>query len=356
LTIMPAASAQPGAMPRVNADAIVNGWPATPKKVAMEMIGKYGQPNEATPSMLVWHRNGPWKRTVLTREETPHEFPMAHTDLLEQVVDYQVPPAAFDELAQYDGSVIIERTKGEMSARCDKEEMNMLALNLANDIVQGKRSVADARAFYATTAMAFKKGEKPPYTQRLQFDPEAMSEDMDMPVLPPPTTVAEIIRSWSPTAQEVANAMIAKYGQPNEFTPAMLVWQNNGPWKRTIVNRDVVAHHFPKPHPDLLEQVIDYRAPTDRFDELAEYDGSVIAERTKGEISARCDKEGLNFLAINLANDVATGKRSVEDARRFYAENAKKFTEGEKPPYTQGLQFTRPTAATADPDQPFPPK
>ena len=56
-----------------------------------------------------------------------------------------------------------------MSARCDKEEMNYLALNLANDIVTGKRSVEDARAFYAKTAKAFKNGEKHPYTRRLQF-------------------------------------------------------------------------------------------------------------------------------------------------------------------------------------------
>ncbi len=50
----------------------------------------------------------------------PHDFPMPHPDLLEQFVDYQVPPDKFDELAQYDGSVIVERTKGEISARCTR--------------------------------------------------------------------------------------------------------------------------------------------------------------------------------------------------------------------------------------------
>jgi hypothetical protein len=52
--------------------------------------------------------------------------------------------------------------------------------------------------------------------------------------------------------------------------------------------------------------------PPDKFDELAEYDGSVIVERTKGEIAARCDLEGANFLALNLAHEIVTGKRSVD--------------------------------------------
>lgn len=64
------------------------------------------------------------------------------------------------------------------------------------------------------------------------------------------------------------------------------------------------------------------RVPPDKFDDLALYDGSVIVERTKGEISARCDQEPMNFLALNLAHDIITGKRSVGDARKTYAEKA----------------------------------
>ena len=39
----------------------------------------------------------------------------------------------FDELAAFDGAVIVERTKGEMSARCDREAANVLALNLVSE-------------------------------------------------------------------------------------------------------------------------------------------------------------------------------------------------------------------------------
>lgn len=169
---------------------------------------------------------------------------------------------------------------------------------------------------------------------------------------PAPNVVNGLIAGWPEKSLEVANATIAKYGQPHEATATMLVWHNNGPWKRTILSRDPVPHHFPKPHVDVLEQIIDYRVPPELFDELAAYDGSVMVERTKGEMSARCDKEEMNFLALNLAHDIVTGKRNVDEARRFYAETVMAFMNGERPAYTQGLQFAVPRSGTADPDRP----
>jgi hypothetical protein len=160
------------------------------------------------------------------------------------------------------------------------------------------------------------------------------------------------ISNWPAKPQEVANTMIDKYGPPDEVTSAMLVWNNKGPWKRTILFKEEVPHDFPKPHTDLLQQFIDYKTPVDKFDDLAQYDGSVIVERTKGEISARCDKEEMNFLALNLANDVATGKKTVEEARQYYAKAAMAFMKGEKDPYTQGLKFNVSKSGTGDKDMP----
>jgi hypothetical protein len=51
------------------------------------------------------------------------------------------------------------------------------------------------------------------------------------------------------------------------------------------------------------------------FGRLAEFDGSVIAERTAGEVSARCHDEHANFLALNLMHDIVTGAKNVEEAR-----------------------------------------
>jgi hypothetical protein len=163
------------------ASSIVARWPQESKMAAETMIQKYGEPGEATETALMWHKNGPWKRTTVSRDPVDHAFPMAHKDVLEQVIDYRVPPEAFDDLAMYDGSVIVERTKGELSARCDKEEMNFLALNLAHDIVEKRRDVEDARAFYAKTAMDFKQGKKNEYVQGLMFRPMGRAGDPDQP-------------------------------------------------------------------------------------------------------------------------------------------------------------------------------
>lgn len=175
----------PAQVSKSSVEAMVASWPQKPKEMAMKLMTKYGLPNEATDSMLVWRNNGPWKRTILYKLEIPHEFPAPHTDFLQQVIDYQVPPDKFTDLAKYDGSVIVERTKGELSARCDMEELNMLALNLANDVITGKREVAGARDFYAKTAMAFKQGKAQPYTERLQFQVRhGGTEDPDRPAIP----------------------------------------------------------------------------------------------------------------------------------------------------------------------------
>jgi hypothetical protein len=153
-----------------NSKVNIEGWPDTAKKAAKAMMEKYGEPAESTPNMLVWHNTGPFKRTIVYKEEIDHDFPMPHKDVLEQFVNYEVPADKFDELANFDGSVIAERTKGEISARCDKEAANILALNLADDIIKDKRNVEEAREFYGSTMMEMLQGNKPQYLQKLQFN------------------------------------------------------------------------------------------------------------------------------------------------------------------------------------------
>jgi hypothetical protein len=170
---------------------------------------------------------------------------------------------------------------------------------------------------------------------------------------PPPQSAEQAIASWKAKPREVAQQMIKKYGTPQEVTANRLIWHNNGPWKFTELVNEEIPHTFPVPHHDMLYQVIDYRVDPDDADELLTYDGSVVLERTKGELAARCDKEEANFLAINLANDIATGKRSVADARRFYAESmAQMMKTGEPNEYLKGFRFTVPKGDQGDRDKP----
>lgn len=152
--------------------SMMAGWPASARMAAADMMKKYGPPQEVTATMLKWHNNGPWKYTMISRNETPHRFPMAHPDVMEQGINYRVPVGMFDDLAAYDGSVTADRTQGHLAARCDKEGANFLALNLAHDIITKRKNVASARAYYGRAIAAFKKmGRMDPYMQRLQFTP-----------------------------------------------------------------------------------------------------------------------------------------------------------------------------------------
>lgn len=160
----------------------------------------------------------------------------------------------------------------------------------------------------------------------------------------------DVLKEWSDDARQVAEGIMKKYGEPDEAIPSELIWHNTGPWKRTIVHREGAEHRFPIPHADIVEQIVDYQVPVDKFSDLAAFDGSVVAARTLGELAARCHDEEANFLATNLAHDIITGKRSVEDARNHYVESMKAFRRNEKAPYMEKLLF-EPQKGARDPDE-----
>lgn len=165
------------------------------------------------------------------------------------------------------------------------------------------------------------------------------------------TDARTVIEDWPATAKKAADAMLEKYGEPDGVMEQMLLWEDTGPWKRTIVYKEEIQHDFPVPHKDVLEQFVNFDVPEDKFDELARYDGSVIAERTKGELSARCDQEAANFLAINLAQDVIQGKKTVKQARTAYGNAVKALMRGEKPAITQSFQFEVARQDITNPDE-----
>lgn len=99
------------------AEQVIAAWKVTPQEVAKKMIGKYGQPQEVTANRLIWHNNGPWKFTELVNEEIPHDFPVPHTDMLYQAINYAIDPEKAGDMLRYDGSIVLDRTKGEIAAR-----------------------------------------------------------------------------------------------------------------------------------------------------------------------------------------------------------------------------------------------
>jgi len=163
--------------------------------------------------------------------------------------------------------------------------------------------------------------------------------------------VREIIDRWPKEPHESAERLIEEYGERAEWSATRLIWYDTPDgWKRTELSSEEIPHDFPAPHTDFLEQFIDYRVPLDMYCALALYDGSVMVERTRGEMSARCGGTSMNFVAINLAHYIVTGKKSVSEAREEYARLYKAYKNGEKPPATQGFLFELEAGDTGDPD------
>ena len=157
-------------MAGITGSEIVAGWPEESRDAARLVMEKYGEPHEATESLLTWHRVGPWKRIVASKAFWRHDFPAPHYDSVESVLDYFVPTELYGALADFDGSVVAERTAGEISARCHDEEANNLALNLVDDIVTGERSVDEARAYYAQEFLDYRRKRPTPYMEALRFE------------------------------------------------------------------------------------------------------------------------------------------------------------------------------------------
>jgi hypothetical protein len=163
--------------------------------------------------------------------------------------------------------------------------------------------------------------------------------------------VEAVLAIWPAASKNAAAEIMAKYGPPNEAVPSRLIWYDNHPWKRTVVYRDEIPHNFPQPHGDVVEQVIDYEVPLDRVAEVLAFDGSLVIERTAGEVGARCDMEAANVASLNLMHDIVTGRIDAEAARKGMAEVAAAYVLNREAPYAAGFQFELPQGGTKHADK-----
>jgi hypothetical protein len=157
----------------------VSGWPEASRMAVKEITDKYGKPDGITKDELIWMKKGVWKKICINKKETKHSFPIEHTDMMQTTISYKVPTDIMDELGKFDGSVTFDRTQGTMSARCDKEGNNFLALNLANDIITDKKSVEEARKAYGDIVKEKMNGGNPIYMQKLTFSTQENTADPD---------------------------------------------------------------------------------------------------------------------------------------------------------------------------------
>jgi hypothetical protein len=163
------------AMAEEHVNMIIEQWAEGPRGAAQDLIARHGSPDEYTGRRLIWHDRGDWwSRTEILNEEVPHNFPEEHQGFLYQTVDYGVPTEKASDLLDLWGSLIIDRVKGEITSRADREETNLLAINLAHQVVQDETTAEAARDVLAQARL---EGQHPELWQRLLFDPETLAPD-----------------------------------------------------------------------------------------------------------------------------------------------------------------------------------
>ncbi|MFI5350766.1 MAG: hypothetical protein ACHQ2Z_14560 [Elusimicrobiota bacterium] len=141
-------------------------------------------------------------------------------------------------------------------------------------------------------------------------------------------TPQNVVQAWPERAQTIAKAMIEKYGLPHQYNDSALAWTNNGPWRKTVIRRSGV-----------LEQTIGYEVSADAVADLRRFDKRLKVDLAKHQMSASSESEQLNFLAFNLADEIARGNRTVRSARAFYDKTVRLANAGKTSRYMSGFLF-----------------
>lgn len=140
------------------------------------------------------------------------------------------------------------------------------------------------------------------------------------------------LAGWPEPSRLAATAMTEEYGTPRKTSPDSLTWYGTGAWKRTVVRRQAAGG-------DVLEQTVGYVVPAEKAARMSEFDKRVAVDRKANELTVRSKAESTNFLLANLADEVAAGFKTPEEARRFYARQSELSAAGKSSSYVDRLRF-----------------
>ena len=180
--------------------------------------------------------------------------------------------------------------------------------------------------------------------------PAEHGEKLDAQASESVQTPEMVIKTWPAHVRVTALAMISKYGEPGFSSKDALVWYNNSPWQKTVVYRKARPRSGGTRDQACLEQTVGYEVPDDKVAALKLFDGRIKIDRTNGELSSRSASESLNFLALNLADDIVSYRRSVKGARDFYRHAVRLSQSGKHSMYLDGLLFEVHNGRRPDPE------
>jgi hypothetical protein len=164
-----------------DAQSVIALWPDKTKTAAQALVDKYGTPDVVTDKMVGWNERDQWMMVGVYRDAVSVKEPTAHDAFIVNKISYKVPENKVGSLARFDHALVVDQIRGTLAVQGDSEQHNVLALNLANEIVTGKRDVASARSFMKKTLMESMAGKSSPYVDSLKFTPAPSDEPASAP-------------------------------------------------------------------------------------------------------------------------------------------------------------------------------
>lgn len=153
---------------RDSALAVIVHWSNFSSLTARRVMEDHGPPDRIASGSVEWDARGPWTRIVV-RDEPPYYDSRLGPDNLEHTVAYPVPEERLERLAAFSGKVRVSKDRGSLTSLAVSEELNVLALNLAHEVIIGAKNPAEARDYYERVLLLSTSGKSSPYMQGLIF-------------------------------------------------------------------------------------------------------------------------------------------------------------------------------------------
>jgi hypothetical protein len=152
-----------------------------------------------------------------------------------------------------------------------------------------------------------------------------------------------VVGLWGAQSSAAGRKLLDEYGPPDDATVNKLTWDHRGGWKRTIVwNFSGFQRHriySASGKLAVMEQTVDYPLTFAQSVSLQSFSGDLIVDAARGELSSCAGSEALDYLTLNLADEIVRGAATVPQARETYARVVELTAAGKSSPYTDGLLF-----------------
>lgn len=154
----------------------------------------------------------------------------------------------------------------------------------------------------------------------------------------PHDVATKVLDRWEGPSAAAGRALLERYGVPDDVTPNQLTWDRRGTWKRTVVWNQAPVYRAPA---DLavMEQTVDYRLDLMQTVQLLAFSDGLVIDLAHGELSSRAGNEGINYLTLNLADEIVRGVKTVPQAQAAYTRVLALTAAGKTSPYTEKLLF-----------------